>query len=142
MRAFLFLLFACVFAQDTDSKLAALQAKIDALTTRLTDFETAGIHLYKDRNSCPDGFYPMENAEGRFLLIAGQDRGELSGHIFQDEKVLTLPCTQKIGVAESGFNHVCSGSGDGTSVTLDLEKVIPYFKVLGCIKVGGPNPVI
>jgi hypothetical protein len=144
MRAFLWLLVIAgvTLAQDTDVTLAALQAKIDALTARLTDFETAGIHFYKDRASCPAGFYPMENAEGRFLLLAGSDRGQLSGHTFKDEKILSLPCSNRIEVAETGFANVCSSSASGTTIKVDLEALVPYYKVLGCIKSGGPQPVV
>ena len=143
MRFLIFFVIAgFAFAQDIDSKLALLQAKIDALTSRLTDFETAGIHLYKDRASCPQGFYPMENADGRFLLLSGEERGQLSGHTFKDQKVLSMPCSKSIEVAETGFASVCSGSASGTTVSVDLEALVPYFKVLGCIKNGGPNPVI
>jgi hypothetical protein len=145
MRSLIFLLLGIVvhiLGQDIDAKLVALQAKIDYLANRLLDLETAGVHLYKDRSSCPEGFYPMENSDGRFLLLQGSERGAVSGHTFKDEKVLTLPCSKQIQVSESGWNSVCSGSGDGTPVAIDLEKLIPYVKLLGCVKSQGPNPVI
>jgi hypothetical protein len=145
MRAlslFLCVLASLVFAQDAEEKLNALQASLAALTARLDDFETAGIHLYKDRSTCPDGFYPMESAAGRFLLLDGEDRGGVSSHTFKDTKILTLPCSKTIGVPESGFADVCSGSAEGTPIPINLENFVPYMKVLGCIKSKGPNPVI
>jgi hypothetical protein len=138
---FLVLLFGHALAQDTDSKLAALEAKINSLTERLTDFETAGVHLYKDRSTCPEGFYPMENADGRFLLISGSERGEISDHTSKDEKIFKLPCS-KILVGETGFAPVCAGFADGTAMTMSPETFIPFVKLLGCIKNGGPQPVI
>jgi len=126
------------------SNLESKQRQIDALKERLDDKQKAEILFYRDRNSCPVGYSPMENSYGRLIVIDGPDRGSVSAHTFKDERVLTMPCKQRIGVAESGFHQVCGSSieDDNTPVTVDLENLLPNIKLLACFRDKGPQPVI
>lgn len=120
----------------------SLQEQINELKARLDDRQKAEILLYRDRNDCPVGYSPAENAFGRLLVVDGGNRGAISDHTFDDVQKMNFACSETIGVAESGFQKVCSHSGTGSSVDVQLDKFLPYFKVLACFRNDGPSPVI
>ena len=125
-------------------QLESKQKQIDVLKERLDDKQKAEILFYRDRTDCPTGYSPMENSYGRLIVIEGPSRGTVSDHTFADERVLAMPCKQRIGVAETGFHQVCGSSteDDNTPVTVDLENLLPNIKLLACFRDKGPAPVI
>jgi hypothetical protein len=135
MKLFFLLLISLVWAES-------LQEQIDALKARLDDRQKAEILLYRDRTDCPIGYSPAENAFGRLLVVDGGNRGAISDHTFNDVRKMNFACAETIGVAESGFQKVCSHSVDGSAVDVQLSDFLPYFKVLACFRNDGPSPVI
>lgn len=133
------ILFAAVLGELT---MDSLQAQINALTARIDDFQNAGILLYNDREDCPEGFHPWESANNRLLLVDGSRRGEISQHSFEDRKKIMASCVDTIGVAESGFQRVCSHSLTGSELDVKWDEQLPYFKVLACKRNNGPAPVL
>jgi hypothetical protein len=128
--------FAC--AQST----ASLQAEVAALRELIEDRQAGEITFYANRDDCPEGYYPVENAYGRVLVIDGPRRGTMSAHTFEDTKKLNVACTETIGVAESGFQRVCSHGKSGTSLDVKMDDFIPHYKVMACARNNGPLPVL
>jgi hypothetical protein len=125
------------------SQISVLKEKTHQLEGRLDNKQKAEILLYKDRKDCPEGYYPMENAFGRFIVIGGKNRGDMSGHTFLDERTINMPCETTIGVAESGFHRVCGTPGnDGSPLSVDLKELVPYVELLACSRADGDFPVI
>lgn len=125
------------------NQIAVLTEKTRQLEARLDDKQKAEILLYRDRKECPDGYHPMENAFGRFIVIGGENRGAMSDHTFSDERTINMPCAATIGVAESGFHRVCgTQSTDGSPLSVDLKELVPYVELLACFRDKGDYPVI
>lgn len=129
--------------QNIQIQLTFLSEKTQQLEARLDDKQKAEILLYRDRKECPDGYHPMENAFGRFIVIGGENRGAMSDHTFSDERILNMPCAATIGVAESGFHRVCgTQNADGSPLSVDLKELVPYVELLACFRDKGDFPVI
>lgn len=125
-----------------DTRFFLLEERIAVLEQILQDKEDAQILLYRDRSDCPAGYQPMENANGRMLMI-GDSRGSVSLHSITDKYSLDMPCRNVIGVAESGFHKVCNiNDANSTSLTVDVKKLIPHVVLLGCARMDPSRPVV
>jgi len=144
------LLFVCCLGansldtvEDMLSKMTILETKVEELTRRLADRTDGEILFFRDREDCPDGYLPMENAEGRLLMLGGSRRGKVSGHTMFDRRTLSLPCSSIIEVAESGMMKVCNlNAGNSTHFEVDLEALIPHVYMKGCFRPGASSPVV
>lgn len=129
--------------QSIQTQLTFLTQKTKELEARLDDKQKAEILLYRDRKECPDGYHPMENAFGRFIVIGGENRGAMSDHTLSDERIINMPCAGTIGVAENGFHRVCgTQNADGSPLSVDLKELVPYVELLACFRDKGDYPVI
>ena len=124
------------------SKLDSKQIQIDRLTARLDDQQNAEVLFYVNRATCPTGYYPLESAYGRILVIDGENRGRVSDHTVDDQRKVNVDCTEFLGVAENGMSKVCSHSNGGTELAVDLNDLLPYVKMMACSRNDGPSPVI
>lgn len=132
----------CVFARTDDALKDAL-ARIAKLEERLDDRQNGEILWFTNRADCPAGYYPMESAAGRLVVIGtSDDRGKVTMHSLQDQHILTMPCKQTIGVAENGAQTVCHSDDDGATVVVDLESMLPYAVMMACSRENPPQPVI
>ena len=139
--AFLFLL-AGIYARIDDDLRNAL-ARIKQLEDRLDDRQSGEILLFTNRDICPEGYYPLDIADGRLILIGnGNNRGEITSHSLKDQRILTMPCQQTIGVAENGAQTVCHSNDEGATVVMDLEHILPYIRMMACSRRNPPKPVI
>lgn len=140
MRSFVVLatLIGLAFSQSV----ASLQAEIESLRTLIEDRRNGEITFYANRNDCPEGYYPVENAYGRIIVIDGPKRGSMSKHSFDDVRKMNVDCTDTIGVAENGFQRVCSHTQTGSSLDVKLNEMLPYWKVMACARNNGPSPVL
>lgn len=124
-------------------KVSALELQTTELTKRLNDRSDGEILWFRDRKGCPEGYLPMENAEGRVVIIGSGNRGRISGHTILDKPTLSLPCASVIGVAESGMMQVCNLiAGNITHVNINIEEIIPHIYVGGCFRPGASSPVV
>jgi hypothetical protein len=119
----------------------SLEERLAALESRLDDREGGEILWFTNRKTCPEGYYPMESASGRLVVVDTFQRGRITEHTLESKREIPVACGQTFGVSENGANQVCGNSpSGGMSVSTDLNEMFPTVKMMACSRNNGPDP--
>lgn len=146
----LFLLICLVSADrltELTDRIGELETKLDQ-TNRFLEQLTRGQALwFTNVATCPEGFYPVESAEGRIPIIGSQERGAATKHsIFTDGGMRPiLSDCEKAEVSENGVIEVCVHS-ENNPMKFNLKEALPTFTMMLCMRnndaVGKTNPKV
>jgi len=132
-------LFLCPTAATLEDQVSLLNHALATLSANVAELErslTGAVLFYPHRTTCPVGFRPAHEYDGRLPVVGNSEVGRVSPHSLHDEPVLVseLQCERMISVSESGFIGVCQHNQQTLTSTVNLKDAVPSFSVLACVR--------
>ena len=126
-------------AVDTEQRLNMFNAALASLCKSVETLErglSGAVLLYTDRTTCPEGFAPATQLDGRLPVVGHAEVGRVSAHSLHDNEPYTLEatCERMISVSEDGFINVCQHSSKQMAATINMKDAVPTFSVLACVR--------
>ena len=139
MKGLACLFFSLALGLNVELRLDLFDAALASLVTSVTDLEQSlvgAVLFYPNRKTCPRGFRPASEYEGRLPVVGLNEVGRTSKHSLHQDVPYSLntTCERMISVTGNGMLEVCQHSSKQMPTTLNMKEAVPSFSVLACVR--------